>query len=78
MIDSDETIDSANTGTSVAAHSTVEPTNNASPKKKQRRSRGPGCEASRKVFYASKERNVTDDPENQGGADARGEDRGGA
>ena len=51
---------------------------NASPKKKRRRSRGPGYEADRKVFYASKERKVTDDPENQGGADARGEDRGGA
>jgi hypothetical protein len=78
MIDLDETIGSADIGTSVAAHSTVEPANNASPKKKQRRSRGPGCEASRKVFYASKERNITDDPENQGGADARGEDKGGA
>ena len=78
MIDSDETIDSANTGTSVAAHSTTEPTNNASPKKKRRRSRGPGCEARHDLYHASKRRETTDSPENQGGADTRGTDRGGA
>ena len=78
MIDSDETIDSANTGTSVATHSTAEPTNNASPKKKRRRSRGPGFEARNDLFHTSKRHETTDDPENQGGADARGADRGGA
>ena len=69
MVDSDGTVDTptpSNTDT------------NVSPKKKRRRSRGPGYEADHKVFYASKERKITDDPENQGGADARGEDRGGA
>ena len=51
---------------------------NVSSTRKRRRSHGPGREASRKVFYASKESNITDDPGNQGGADARGGDRGGA
>ena len=51
---------------------------NVSPKKKRRRLRGADYKADRKVFCASKERKITDDPENQGGADARGEDRGGA
>ena len=78
MVDSDETIGSANTGTSVAAHSTAEPTNNASPKKRRRRSRGPGCEARHDLYHTSKRRETTGGPENQGGADMRDADRGGA
>ena len=69
MIDSDGTVDAPtppNTDT------------NVSPTKKRKRSHGPGREASRNVFYASKEHKTTDDPENQGRADTRGEDRGGA
>ena len=49
-----------------------------SSQKKRRRSRGPGTEADRMAFYASKDSKVAHDPENQGGVDARGEDRGGA
>ena len=48
------------------------------PQKKRRRSCGPGREANRDVFLVSKRREAVDDPGNQGGADARGEDRGGA
>ena len=51
---------------------------NVSPKKKRRRSHGPRCEASRNLFHASKRRETADGPESQGGADARGADRGGA
>ena len=68
MVDSDGTV------------GTLTPPNadtNLPPKKKRRRSHGSGCEAGRKVFCASKEHKTTGDPENQGGADARGEDRGG-
>ena len=49
-----------------------------SPQKKRRRSRGPRYDADRNAYYASKDRKTTDDPANQGGVDARGEDRGGA
>ena len=48
------------------------------PKKKRRRSHGPGCEASRNLFHASKRHEAAGGPESQGGADARGADRGGA
>ena len=48
------------------------------PKKKRRRSHGPGREAERLAFYASKDRKIAHDPANQGGADAKGDDREGA
>ena len=48
------------------------------PKKKRRRSHGPGREASRNLFYASERSEAANGPESQGGADARGADRGGA
>ena len=48
------------------------------PTKKRRRSHGPGREASRNLFHASKRHEAADGPESQGGADMRGADRGGA
>ena len=44
----------------------------ASPNKKRHRSHGPGREAERLVFYASKDRKTAHDPATQGGGECEG------
>jgi len=44
----------------------------ASPNKKRRRSHGPGCDAGRNLFHASKRRATADRPDSQGGGECEG------